>query len=594
VNTGSAAAAEWAKDQIMQCKELHKGCNYQQESPLPDRVLAIGHTGFGSPTSEDWLESPVRLLETSGEQSAYATLSHRWGEHQPIRLLLSNVEEFKNNIPWSALPKTFQDAIVFARRLEIPYIWIDSLCIIQDSKVDWSIQSGKMAGIYEYSTITLAATVATGGTAGCFIQPSPEMIGFITSGQSKLYLQNNSNSEETSRQLRTSSSNNPAVFIRGLPSHTVPGFATNQDFLLPLLQRGWVYQERLLSPRILHFGSHDLSFECNSDIHCYCDNERRVISQRIPTAWARPPKEMHAHRLLAEKDAYESGMRWMKIVEEYTSLDLTFGTDKLPAIAGVAKQFRRCLSNTRYLAGLWEECLVDLLLWERNRRIPHTGVRVADAPSWSWVSVPGPVQYDRATYMQDAVNRPTVEKVVYESDNGDEYMVLRQGRITLNGHIVKARLRMLKTTSETTYGIVLPGTKGFKSMHLDFDPTVDELRKDWRRVSPKWERGLLNESGDKASSLPGQELPEDEDMDDTIPLRLYMETYESAKQYARSIFFITMGTLRDRNGGIYARMLVLELVENTEQLYKRVGHCICMLDSPLLLNLGSRQSFTLV
>lgn len=114
----------------------------------------------------------MKLHETDGEQSAYVALSHRWGDHQPLRLLCDNLSDFRRNIPWSALPKTFQDAIVFARRLDMPYIWIDSLCIVQDSKEDWFVQSSKMAGIYEYASITLAATVASGGTAGCFVQPS--------------------------------------------------------------------------------------------------------------------------------------------------------------------------------------------------------------------------------------------------------------------------------------------------------------------------------------------------------------------------------------------------------------------------------------
>jgi hypothetical protein len=187
---------------------------------------------------------------------------------------------------------------------------------------------------------------------------------------------------------------------------------------------------------------------------------------------------MHARRLLAERNLSDSSLRWMKIVEEYTSLDLTFQTDKLPAIAGVAKQFRRCLSNTRYMAGLWEECLVDGLLWRRSTDTPQTGVALADAPSWSWASVPGPIQYDKVTYIQDSVNRPTVQAVNYECKNEDEFMVLKGGSVTLHGHLVEVRLRMLQTTKKTYFGIIVPGVEGFCTVTIDFERDEEELSKD--------------------------------------------------------------------------------------------------------------------
>jgi hypothetical protein len=593
VNTGSSAAADWAKEQMKQCKTSHAGCNYQKQTPLPDRVLDISYCGSEKVGSESWLESDVRLYETRNEQSVYAVLSHRWGEHQPLRLLCDNLSAFKDNIPWSALPKTFQDAVVFARRLNMPYIWVDSLCIIQDSKEDWFNQSSRMAGIYEHSSIALAATVALGGTAGCFIQPEAEMMGYITDGISKTFISEHTE-QEIKQKLENCTAEHPFVFVRGAPYHIVPGFATDQDAFLPLLKRGWVYQERLLSARIIHFGDKDLNWECNEDIHCYCDNRRRVISQRVPTAWARPPKEMHAHRLLAEKNLPDSSLRWMKIVEEYTSLDLTFQTDKLPAIAGVAKQFRRCLNNTRYMAGLWEECLVDGLLWGRSTNSPQTGVALADAPSWSWASVPGPIQYDRVTYVQDSVNRPTVQAVEYECENEDEFMVLKGGSVTLHGHLMEVRLRMLQTTKQAYFGFIVPGVKGFETVTIDFEPDEEVLSQDWNLIHPQWSKNLLTESGTEDVSLSEPNLPENEDLDDEYPLPLYAESHKSAKQYSKSVSFVAMGQTQDRNGNIHEVLLILECINGAQQTYRRIGHASCNTGKPWVSSLGSRQAFTIV
>jgi hypothetical protein len=110
-----------------------------------------------------------------------------------------------------------------------------------------------MAGVYEHSSITLAATVASGGTAGCFIQPDAEMMGYITDGSSKTFILEH-NDQDIKQMLETCTAEHPFVFVHAVPHHIVPGFSEDRDILLPLLKRGWVYQERLLSPRIIHFG----------------------------------------------------------------------------------------------------------------------------------------------------------------------------------------------------------------------------------------------------------------------------------------------------------------------------------------------------
>jgi hypothetical protein len=93
-----------------------------------------------------------------GGKGQYAALSHCWGGSQPLRTLTENLDDMKTGIEWICLPNTFQDGITVACRLKILYIWIDSLCIIQDSKEDWEIESSKMWAYYNNAYITISAS----------------------------------------------------------------------------------------------------------------------------------------------------------------------------------------------------------------------------------------------------------------------------------------------------------------------------------------------------------------------------------------------------------------------------------------------------
>jgi hypothetical protein len=117
----------------------------------------------------------VKLLETTDKYASYICLSHCWGkENQPLKCTTANLNEWKSRIDWDLLPQTFQDAIDFVRRLGQRYLWIDSLCILQDDRDDWDEQSVKMAEIYENSYLTLAASWASDCTGGLYHKDSPE------------------------------------------------------------------------------------------------------------------------------------------------------------------------------------------------------------------------------------------------------------------------------------------------------------------------------------------------------------------------------------------------------------------------------------
>lgn len=138
---------------------------------MPTRLLDLGDSNY-------W----IKLWEPSSSlRGEYACLSHCWGEHQPLKTLAENFQTFKHEgISWDSFPKTFQEAITFSRSLNIRYLWIDSLCIIQDNNDDWNLQAANMASIYQHSLITLAATGSATCHEGLFNHPEPRETRILT------------------------------------------------------------------------------------------------------------------------------------------------------------------------------------------------------------------------------------------------------------------------------------------------------------------------------------------------------------------------------------------------------------------------------
>lgn len=168
----------------------------------------------------------------------YVCLSHCWGGSQPLRTLKSNLQLHKKSIPWSQIPRTFQDAITWTRMLGIKYIWIDSLCIIQDDNDDWEKESAQMMHIYQSSFLTLAASWSQGSDSGCFADSMEDYPIYQLTA------------------LDQQSGIHCNVFARKSLPHWFINTSDRKEF--PLLTRGWVFQERLLSPRFLHFGKGEL------------------------------------------------------------------------------------------------------------------------------------------------------------------------------------------------------------------------------------------------------------------------------------------------------------------------------------------------
>ena len=271
--------------------------------------------------------------------------------------------------------------------LGLSYLWIDSLCILQDCESDWKLQAANMATIFESAFITIAGTAGEDSNSGLY-SSNPEYDLSATSGDGSSY-------EVFARQrIKHFDLLNPYV-SDGDPES---GNWFDLSSFPKLLERAWVYQERLLSRRVLHFGQ-ELYWECMEDAWCQCWERASELDDYADLRIL--PKVKHA-ALFKEPDPRSAAIRWRQVVSEYSGLKLTFPSDRLPAIAGMATQLGRIRPNS-YIAtaGLWNDSLGEDLLWHTlgiglSGRPPQQG----RAPSWSWASIENKVVYPQAAYQE--------------------------------------------------------------------------------------------------------------------------------------------------------------------------------------------------
>lgn len=131
-------------------KQHEKSCCISNAAPLPSRLLDVRSTSGEVHLVE------TRLLQTTIQR--YNCLSHCWGTQQPLKTTQQNYSQHLASISWDTIPKTFQDAIQLTRDLGVRYLWIDSLCIIQNNAEDWDRESANMCNIYGNSHLTIAVT----------------------------------------------------------------------------------------------------------------------------------------------------------------------------------------------------------------------------------------------------------------------------------------------------------------------------------------------------------------------------------------------------------------------------------------------------
>lgn len=393
-NTASTESLGRAKRWLEECLEatVHRELGSVQmdqphrfETERPTRLLFIANC-------EDARNSSVRLIETHGASHSYATLSYCWGAIDSEWLCTKqNVDQYLIGIDREILPATLRDSIVIAASLGVPYIWIDALCIIQDDTSDWATESAKMGGIYHGSLVTIAAAGSSDSHGGCFntvARPRfSEEAGHRTLRLGHINRQNLRHPGSLRDDLalfesRLQNSSISRLYVVRSAGHDPYDDIYEEEVLhSPLSARAWVFQEQVLSRRIIYFAQSQLFWECE---HC------RLSEDGCPQQQAQQIYPILASQKPLSTDQIIKSW-YLGAVQTYTSRSLTHKHDKLVAISAVARA-THLNRRIEYFAGLWKDCILQGLIW--NRSSPGKKSRTYVCPSWSWASQDSSVRYD--------------------------------------------------------------------------------------------------------------------------------------------------------------------------------------------------------
>ncbi|KAL6879042.1 heterokaryon incompatibility domain-containing protein [Trichoderma novae-zelandiae] len=366
---------------------------------LPTRLL---HLTPGSPGPT------VRLIDGANASldvnTPYIALSHSWGNTMPIQLVVSRLSEFANGIAISDLPATFRDAAALTLALGVSYLWIDSLCIVQDSASDWLREAQRMASVYAFSHLAIAASASKNPTTG--LSPSPRPRTVIVRPTWTGYIQ-----EWGLQPGQTLRITNP----------------WNQEFgntivSAPLNRRGWTFQEYALSPRVLHCTDGEWWWNGIGD-GIYRETSIEPI-------------------------------RFFTGLGSYNQRALTKRKDKLVAFGAVAQIFGQVTglpvdTPGEYAAGTWRSYLPFGLHWavgeNAERYVLQPGAEDEDyvIPSWSWASMDGLVRFHdgrslKETREEQCKGMPRVVDVQVITEGGP-FGPVKSGYITLHGPIFRIR-----------------------------------------------------------------------------------------------------------------------------------------------------------
>ena len=423
-------ALEWIKD----CQSFHTECPHHNHYQLPTRVLDVSN----------YKSNNVRLLVTSGsDHQPYAALSYCWGTSKPLMTTSSSLNSRQEGIDITAMPKTYQDAIWVAGTLDIKYLWIDALCIVQDSGDDKIAELSRMRLYFENANIVIAASSAINADDG--------FLRFHTC-------------QDTPRAATTNPHDSGIPQTANVPFYSPRGekgtilldaspeiYQANRE---PINQRAWTLEERLLCPRVLVFPSTGGFFlQCNREerhndtIHFGTSSARSRLFSLSEAMWGQQGTEF--------KDVHKS---WLMHIKDYSERNLTNAWDKPIAIAGVAEAYHHRFQSELgdYLAGHWSKYLLESLFWRVPLWEQKPAPTPARPPSWSWISVDSLIQIEPTVfYPQPYNNLAEIQDVaVTKVTERLPFGAVQTGSLSVKGPIGKAvwTLSERRVSLETVHG----------------------------------------------------------------------------------------------------------------------------------------------
>ncbi|CAG9988874.1 unnamed protein product [Clonostachys byssicola] len=384
--TGSDCAFQMAAAWLKTCLIEHTECRLGQLiglTRLPKRIIDVG--------PEDGSEAP-KLSPGKGRRGLYLTLSYRWSEHTSnFMTTRRNLKQHYSEIPSQKLSQTIRDAITITRRCGLRYLWVDALCIVQDDRDDWQVQTESMASIYQNSLFTISAAV--GGAAiswdGCFRQRKRGSVRPVDCQR---------------------------VWPDGSPVYVFADRLATGDGIRPksvLDTRGWILQEQILSPRILTYSENEIFWDCASL------NASESFPSGIPTFYDSDLSQRNLRLFktaLSKEKSWQSPktkkelvrVYWRKVIENYSARQLSVEADKLLALSGIANKTVSIIGD-ELVFGMWKSFLWRELLWwvkDPDNTMPG---QIYSSVSWSWASLHGAISFELAHDSEDCVVDSCIE-----------------------------------------------------------------------------------------------------------------------------------------------------------------------------------------
>ena len=351
-------------------------------SKLPTRVISVA-----SPNG-----LPRLYIPEKEEVGRYAALSYCWGGPQPHRTTMANLSEYTRGLPMQQLPATILDAIALTRSLLIPYLWVDSLCIIQDLEEDKIREIATMAQVYKNSWVTFSAARASACNEG--------ILGIQEDTAARL-------SKSSTIPVTCPNDSLGSAMLYPARFQMAPKWYSREG-KVPVNNRAWTYQETLLAPRVVSYYHDAIEFKCLAGLHSNDGLKAEELEQFKP-ADQRQAK-LDSVFFLDSKDGLSAAefpnleVLWSRVVAEYSFGRLSYPDDKLPAVSAIASEFQR-LSGDTYLAGLWRRSLVRELQWQKwpwrigtteSTTAPRRAYRI---PTWSWASIDGIISNEASQHL---------------------------------------------------------------------------------------------------------------------------------------------------------------------------------------------------
>jgi hypothetical protein len=481
----------------------HEDCS--KEMYLPKRLIDISG-------------SVCRLVESEGRAlGAYAALSYTWGHGGFAMTQIETYQGRKRGFQKDSMPAVFQDAAMIAQSLDIHYLWIDTLCIIQDSKVDWEEQAAKMGDIFQFARITIAASSP----------PHPGVSLFDTRklGYEAIELNSHTNGvlEDVVFKARRK-------ILYGI--HAKTGRSLEID---PLDKRAWALQEKLLSTRFVAFTGAEVQWTCRTLKACECKQRTYLPSTLFSIPENMPSMESHL----------KWARIWSKVVEEYSCRNITKVVDKLPALSGLASKFASGTDFT-YIAGLWKETLVYDLSWQCD-----FGSREASStwlgPSFSWVSINGAVNYRFAYHPCSGTRTYHTEFI------GVQYTTIGHGPYS----------RAAEGSSLTVCGYAVPA---YLQTSCD-DPQEHKLRVGRLAYMPCTDQRAVCEFSIDAYPSTYRKGESDEVLKNVARIDSSNELHQEPE---RHVLLLSLYSVQFRDD-IYQVFLILGISRHDSRIYERIG-----------------------